>query len=96
MSQNKTDSEYFKNAHGGEGVTFITGTAAVTGKFMRIEAEGGGAVINNIVIAGVTHTGVAWELLGGQGISGNFITSVTLTSGKVIAYKAFESGIPST
>jgi hypothetical protein len=68
------------------GFEYISDTAAHTGRFREIYAVAD-AVINTATIANATgNTFSAVPLNAGDSIHGVF-TSVTLTSGKVIAYK---------
>lgn len=71
---------------GGAGFELITDTAAHTGRFFRLYALEA-TVINTATVQNASgNTFAAVPLPAGGAIDGLF-TSVTLTSGKVVAYK---------
>lgn len=79
-----TASSLKSSAFGLNGSTYISGTSAVTGTFVAIQA------LADTVVSTMTSTDIAGTLTSvpipaGVTIYGT-ITSITLTSGKVIAY----------
>jgi hypothetical protein len=70
----------------GAGFELITDTAAHTGRFFRLYALEASVISAATVQNGSGNTFAAVPLPAGGSIDGVF-TSVTLTSGKVVAYK---------
>jgi hypothetical protein len=81
------ESKLFNNQFGQEGAEVITDTAAHPGSFISLQA------LSDAVIAAVTAPNLTGNSLVGQtipagvAIYGRF-TSITLTSGSLIAYKS--------
>lgn len=77
----------FEKAYGQNGINYYTDTTAYTGLWYAIKAEGSAdAVFTTLTTADGTSLASS-TLLAGDVIYGKF-TAITLTSGKVIAYKA--------
>jgi hypothetical protein len=80
-------NKFFNHDYGQHGFLVISDTNAHVGKFTSIKAEGSAAVVINAAVTTYGDDLSSYTLNAGDVIYGPF-TSITLTSGTVVAYYA--------